>query len=37
MRLVVSACVYDPFVYSEMATGTEGAECFAFSPFNMQP
>lgn len=31
------ACLYDPFVYSGMATGTEGAECFAFAPFNMQP
>lgn len=34
---VVFACLYDPFVYSGMATGTEGAGCFVFAPFNMQP
>lgn len=30
-------CLYDPFVYSGMATGTEGAGCFVFASFNMQP
>lgn len=37
LNLVVLACLSDPFVYTGMATGTEGAECFAFAPFNMQP
>lgn len=37
IHLVVFACLYDPFVYSGMATGTEGAGCFVFAPFNMQP
>lgn len=37
IHLVVFACLYDPFVYSGIATGTEGAGCFVFAPFNMQP
>lgn len=37
IHLVVFACLYDPFVYSGMARGTEGAGCFVFAPFNMLP
>lgn len=37
INLVILACLCDPFVYSGMTTGIEGAECFSFAPFNMQP